>query len=493
MLYRNQNILIFILILLLGLYLRLNNITFHSFWYDELFSVDFSHPSNTFQETLKLTIEDVHPPFYQTILWIWLKIFGLNEFNARLLSVIIGIMTVIASYYLSKEFYNQKYSLVVAFLLSSNIFLVWYSQEARSYQLTVLLSILSYLYLYRAILTENKKNLFLYWLVTIIWMYTHYFSFFIIASQFVFTFIYMIFFTNNKKQLIKTIILTALIFFISLLPLLPYILEISNSEKFSFLLEPSPLYFLTFIHFYFGYGGVFFVLIAFLLNLYFILTTKINNKEKVFLLMLFSWVFFGYFILYLKSIFSFSLIQLRYTIVMIPPIILLSVFGVSKLKKYLQMIILFIVIIFSFKVLFFDYHDTYKQDHRNVLKYVSKYNSIPIYELIPGNGHNGNNTNHYQVYADMLNLDLKIIDDTKFKKEILKDSLPSCFWVLYSFNSVDLDSQKDVFDFYKINANKSLIAIHKEEYFKAEASLISKNNNTECKTLSILLNKDIPK
>lgn len=484
---KNQNSILLLLIILIGLYLRLNNIKMGSLWYDELFSIDFSNPKRNFLEMIKLTIEDVHPPFYQIILWLWFKIVGFSEINAKLLSIIIGLISIFVSYLFSKEFFNKKTSLAISFIFSLSFFLIWYSQEVRSYQLTVLLSILSYLYLFNTLMKKDKKNIYKYWIVTIIWMYTHYFSFFIIFSQFIFTLIYIHFFSDHKYKLYKLLILTMIVFFIALLPLLPYILDISSSDKFYFLKKPEFFYFLNFIHTYFGYGGIFFVLFSFLLNLYFLLTTQISRKDKVFLLLLSTWMLLGFIFLYLKSIYSFSLIQIRYTIVMVPPIIFLSAFGISKLKTYLQITFLLFFIIFSYKVLFLDTHSTYKQDYKKVLNYVSKYNTIPIYELVPGNGHNGNNTNHFQVYSDILNLKLKIIDDTVFQKKYNEKSLQNCYWVIYTFDNIVINSLNDLFKYYKIN---QLNVLYKKKYYKAEAALISMNNK-QCNILDNIKKENI--
>lgn len=475
----NKHFFILIIILFIGLVLRLKNINFYSFWYDELFSVDFSYPSRTFNQMIQLTVEDVHPPFYQILLWLWFKVFGVSEFIARSLSVCIGILTIIASYVLAKEFYDKKISLTIAFIFSTNFFLIWYSQEARSYQLTILLSILSYLYFYRTLIYNDNKNLFLFWLVTIAWMYTHYFSFFIISTQIIFAIIFLIFFTKDKKKLIKIISISAVIFFISLLPLLPYIINIVNNDTFYFLKKPSSLYFLTHIHYYFGYGGIFFVLFSFLISIYFIFKNKLEKKEKIFLSMFFTWLIFGYLILYIKSTYSFSLVQLRYTIVMIPPIVILSLFGISKLHKFLQIILLLIFIVFSYKVLFLDVPENYRQNHRDILKYVSNNKQIPIYELVLGNGHNGNNTNHFQVYANMLKLKLNIIDDTIFKKHYLNNLLPDCFYLIYTFDGISINSLEDIFKYEKIVLNNSYSVKEKKKYFRAQAVLISKDKHCE--------------
>ncbi len=482
LLIKKQNIFILISIIFLGIYLRFRNLTLDSFWLDELFSMDFSNPNRNFSEMVRLTLEDVHPPFYQFLLWIWLKFFGFTEFAGRSLSAFIGTLTIIVSYYFTKDFYKEKVALAVSFIFSINIFLIFFSNEVRAYQLTILLCMLSYLYLYRTVLTKDKKNLYLYWFFTIIWMYTHYYSFFIIATQLIFVLIYIFIFEKDFKKLFIFTIQTSIIFILSIIPLIPYLFATTQGDKFWFIKKPAITYFINYIHFYFGYGGLFFVLFGFLFTLYYLLTERIEKKEKIFLIMLFIWFIFGYLIPYINSILTFPLVQARYSIVMIPPIILIALYGISKQKNIFQIILLFIFAIFSFKVIFIDFgNKLYKQQYREPLIYVSKYSSIPIYELIPENGHNGNNTNHFQVYSDMLDLNLNIINDDRFRNDYKENKLPKCFWTIYTFYSPTLKKTEDVLTLYELSKNEKFNKIYTKEYNDSQASLFSKKGSeSEC-------------
>lgn len=60
----------------------------------------------------------------------FIKIFGLNEFAARLPSAFIGILTVLVLYYLVKECFEQKTALVAAFLLAINPWHIHFSRIA---------------------------------------------------------------------------------------------------------------------------------------------------------------------------------------------------------------------------------------------------------------------------------------------------------------------------------------------------------------------------
>ena len=183
-----------IFIVILGIYLRFKGLTYNNHWLDELYSADFSDPSRSFYGMLKITLEDVHPPLYQSILWLWYKAFGFTEFSGRSLSALTGTFGIITVYLLGKELFNKQVGLYAAIIISTNVFLIKYSQEVRSYELLFLLSMLSFIYLYRVIFNPNKKNTLYYWLLTIILFYTHYISFFIVVIQLAIVIIYTLFF-----------------------------------------------------------------------------------------------------------------------------------------------------------------------------------------------------------------------------------------------------------------------------------------------------------
>ena len=172
-----------IITLIVGIVLRFKGLTFQSYWIDELFSVTVSNPSNSFSYMYDRTVTDVHPPLYQSLLWGWYHIFGFNEFSGRSLSAIIGSIGIFAVYLLGKEFFNKEVGLYAAILASINHFLIFFSQETRSYSLLFLLSTVSYVYLLKVLTTSSKNNFLLYLLFTIALLYTHYFGFFLVATQ----------------------------------------------------------------------------------------------------------------------------------------------------------------------------------------------------------------------------------------------------------------------------------------------------------------------
>ena len=119
-----------------------------------------------------------------------------------------------------------------AIITSTNQFLISYAQETRSYSLLFLLSILSYLFFIKVLTKYSEKNFILYLLFTIALLYTHYFAFFLVATQ-VFVFIYFIIQEKEKRQLLtKLAILTCITYILALLPLVEYI--VNHEDKTSF-------------------------------------------------------------------------------------------------------------------------------------------------------------------------------------------------------------------------------------------------------------------
>ena len=462
-------------IVLLGTLLRVKGLTFQSHWLDELYSADFSDPSRTFKSMLKFTLEDVHPPIYQSILWIWYKIFGYTEFSGRSLSAIFGSLGIVAIYFLGKEFFNKKVGLYAAALVSINEFLIHYSQETRSYSLFFLIAVLSYMYLYRTLKNPNKKNIFFYWLTTILMFYVHYFSFFLVLTQSAIFIMYMVN-TQYKKYLLILALLTSLIFSLSIVPLIPYILAHANGEGLSSLSEPSPFYFIHYI--YHGYFSPVLSIIILLIGIISFkenLKNKLSSEEKNTLIVLFIWISLGFFLPYLKSILSSPLLSIRYTIAILPAIILAIAYTIWKINGWKKHFLLTIFILYSIKILFTDYYISInKHQFREVLFDVAKHQSIPIYEAIPYNGHNGNITNHFQTYSKMLDLDLNIRTDRDLKNDYKAQKLPKCFWIINAHfarvNKKFIDSELINKGIYKALATNS--------YKGAKAVLLSFKNET---------------
>ena len=157
---------------ILGILLACTNIfTPYSFWLDEIYSVTTSELS--FFSMLRALLLDVHPPLYQSLLWVWIRFFGEYEPFVRGLSLFCSLTSVIFLYHSCRclDFWSRW--LTVTFYSSSWLF-SFYAQEARSYALLLLLSTLLICWF---INDDGQKKYFLkILLVSILLALTHYFG-----------------------------------------------------------------------------------------------------------------------------------------------------------------------------------------------------------------------------------------------------------------------------------------------------------------------------
>jgi uncharacterized membrane protein len=120
--------------------LRLYRIGHQSLWFDEAYTVmlvklPLGHMLSTVPRT------ESTPYLYYVLAWIWTHIFGRGAADLRALSALCGIAVVPVAYLAAGRLCgNRRAALSVAALAAFNPLLIWYSQEARAYELLVLTS-----------------------------------------------------------------------------------------------------------------------------------------------------------------------------------------------------------------------------------------------------------------------------------------------------------------------------------------------------------------
>ena len=164
-----------LIISLIAFGLRLWRLGACDFWYDEVYSVIIS----------KNFLHNWNPPVYFIILHYWMKLFGVSEFVLRFPSLVFSVISIPCLFFLGKQIFNSRVGLYASGIMCLSSFHLWYAQEARSYSLSVLLSILSTYFFYR-FLTEGKIKLgFFYILFFILGFYSDisYYHLFLLLTQ----------------------------------------------------------------------------------------------------------------------------------------------------------------------------------------------------------------------------------------------------------------------------------------------------------------------
>ncbi len=167
------------LIFLLGVLLRVSHLGAMSMWHDEAYGYQFA--SRSLGEMFPLLKADVHPPLYFLLLHIWLY-FGSSAAWLRGLSVVFGMLVLIAGYLIGKRFFGVHVGLLLMFFLAVSPTEIHYSQEIRMYSL---LAFLSGMMIYAALLYVRSRahgHMALFIVTAALCLYTHYYSLVLIAG-----------------------------------------------------------------------------------------------------------------------------------------------------------------------------------------------------------------------------------------------------------------------------------------------------------------------
>ena len=119
--------------------LRFYRLGHQGFWFDEGNTALETHYSIGQMLTLLKHYEST-PPLYYLVAWAWARIFGYGEMALRSLSAVCGVLTVPLAYAAAAKLVSKRAGLIAAALTATSSLLIWYSQEARAYELLVLLS-----------------------------------------------------------------------------------------------------------------------------------------------------------------------------------------------------------------------------------------------------------------------------------------------------------------------------------------------------------------
>ena len=157
-----------------GAALRLHALTVKSLWFDEGVSVGIAR-LDAYNFVRILWRREANMSLYYLLLRGWLH-FGYNEAFIRSLSVLFGIAAIPAIYFLGRSLFDSRIGLTSAALLCVNSYHVRYSQEARSYSLTVFLCLLSSLYFLKLLESPSRRSRLPYICFSALAVYSHFFS-----------------------------------------------------------------------------------------------------------------------------------------------------------------------------------------------------------------------------------------------------------------------------------------------------------------------------
>lgn len=125
-------------IVLLAVALRVPTLSVQSLWFDE------SATRLVVDGSLRGVLDGVwdlegSPPLFYLLTWAWVQVFGDGELALRSVSAIAGVALVPVMFLIGRRLAGERAGLLAALLAATSPLLVWFSQEARTYQLMALL------------------------------------------------------------------------------------------------------------------------------------------------------------------------------------------------------------------------------------------------------------------------------------------------------------------------------------------------------------------
>ena len=225
-----RDLLILMAILCLGLFLRVYNLGGESLWIDEHVTIRLAHKS--FSAIIKNRAHNVHPPFYFLLERCWVGLFGDSESAARFPSVLFCFFAIFLIYQVGRLLFDKEVGLFASLLLALSSFHIRFSQEARSYTLMVLLTLISMYFLLKLQPGEtNRWNSIGYVLSTSLLIYTHYYGLFIVITENLYVAGCLLFKKDFKLHLKKWILLQSSVILL-FAPWIPVLLwQFRNVQK----------------------------------------------------------------------------------------------------------------------------------------------------------------------------------------------------------------------------------------------------------------------
>ena len=385
---KNRNNLIHFAIgfsLFFAVLLRLYNLNYESLWFDEIVSFWVSEPFISFSDSYARNSGAEGTPFlFNFLLKNLHEIFGYHTHLGRYFSALISILGIFSITYLSWTLKKNNSYILVLFLVSFNVFLIKYAQEARVYSLVFFLSAMTMIFLVKSFYSNQSQNTllinsFFYIFFQMLSIMAHPFTLIIFFSLITYYFLY---FLKNKKNLVF-LNFSILIIFLLLLIYLPIYFSDRVQHPASWVGNPE-LKFYTNFYFSSFFGSRILGLIHLLLLIILLFYYKnkfIKNLNLItffiilILLTYFIPIIYGH--LFKPVLFS------RYIIFVLIPIIVLLSYLIFEIKdnKIKRNLIFFLVLItfanqfteYNFKQ-FYEVRPKFKTDFLSPLEKINQSN-----------------------------------------------------------------------------------------------------------------------
>ena len=159
----------------LGAVLRFYRLGHQGFWFDEGNTALLVHfPPGKMLGLIPQT--ESTPPLYYCVAWVWARIFGYGEVGLRSFSALAGVAMIPVVFAAGAKLVSRRAGLIAAAFATCSPLLIWYSQEARSYQLLAFLAAASLLAFAHALARPSPRSLAAWAIACALALATHYYA-----------------------------------------------------------------------------------------------------------------------------------------------------------------------------------------------------------------------------------------------------------------------------------------------------------------------------
>ncbi len=197
MIPRRLHLAALVLILLLATGLRVHGLSHDSLWGDEITTVLLARKSIADLISTNIVWENI-PPLHHLIMHFWIIPFGDSEFSVRMPSLLAAVAGVWMLYILVGRLLGAQIALIAALLLAVNPMQIAYSQECRSYTLSVLLGLAATDVFVRLLRRPTQRLNAAYALLAAMGLYAHLYGLFAILAHHI---VYWTLLARSKRPL----------------------------------------------------------------------------------------------------------------------------------------------------------------------------------------------------------------------------------------------------------------------------------------------------
>lgn len=367
------HIILLVVIFCFGLFFRIYRLDYLGLWLDEGFT--WREIQKTIEQIINVfTVRGSEPPLYFLIMHCWIKLFGDSEFSLRLPSAIFGSISILLMYKVATLMFDTRVGLTSVLILSLSTFHIGYAQEARSYTLVSLLTLLSVYFFISLIRNTTRTNFVGYIVSTVLLLYNHYYCCFVLIAQNIH--MGLLYILQKETPLkIERWIFSQVGIIILFTPWINNVAKILVKVEQEGLWIPKPsIYSLreTFLT-YSGFGNFSEILfIIFTIFLFFSIISHLEKKDsRIYFLLV--WFLIPIVLPYIISLVSTPIYHTRYTIPSSLAFYILVAQGMSTISsKHIKLAMVCLVIILSLVSLHDYYTYNKKEEWRELATFLNR-------------------------------------------------------------------------------------------------------------------------